>query len=257
MTEQQPQQSSFLEPFSHRAFAVACVVCGALLLGLFHLFPGIDIAVSRLFFTAMACPAGFAADAACGRFGLEQATVASAVRNVLHVAPVVIAIAIAGLALFRVVRLRRWRDPFNLAIVGLVTALALGPGVVVNLFLKEVSGRPRPRDTVLFGGDLPFVPAGTFSDHCLSNCSFVSGEAAASFWLVGLACLLPPALRPGGALVLCAVAAVGASMRVMFGAHYLSDALLGGIVSLLVISIVAIALRGTAKAWEIGNAGDR
>ena len=46
-------------------------------------------------------------------------------------------------------------------------------------------------------------------------------------------------------------------MRVMFGAHYLSDALLGGIVSLLVISIVAIALRGTAKAWEIGNAGDR
>ena len=143
------------------------------------------------------------------------------------------------------------------AFVGLVTALALGPGVVVNLFLKEVSGRPRPRDTVLFGGDLPFVPAGTFSDHCLSNCSFVSGEAAASFWLVGLACLLPPAVRPGGTLVLCAVAAVGASMRVMFGAHYLSDALLGGIISLLFISIVAIALRGTAKAWEIGNAGGR
>ena len=45
VTEKQPQQPSFLEPFSHCAFAVACVVCGALLLGLFHLTGGVLLAI--------------------------------------------------------------------------------------------------------------------------------------------------------------------------------------------------------------------
>ncbi len=72
----------------------------------------------------------------------------------------------------------------------------VGPLVIVNWTLKELWGRPRPFQTTMFGGEGTYVSPGTISDQCASNCSFVSGEAAAAFWLVWLVFIVPRPWRP-------------------------------------------------------------
>ena len=79
--------------------------------------------------------------------------------------------------------------------VGMSKERRVDPQILVNLLLKSYSGRPRPHQTDLFGGDLPFMPAGSFSGQCENNCSFISGEAAGAGWLICLIPLLPPRLR--------------------------------------------------------------
>ncbi len=74
----------------------------------------------------------------------------------------------------------------------LVLSLALGPGLVVNVILKDSWGRPRPSTIREFGGDKIFVPPMVMSDQCDRNCSFSSGHGALGFWPVALALLAPP-----------------------------------------------------------------
>ena len=69
----------------------------------------------------------------------------------------------------------------------LLTSLLLGPGLVVESFLKTFSGRARPKEIIEFGGEATFSSALVFSDQCLRNCSFVSGHAAIAFWLTAYA----------------------------------------------------------------------
>ena len=59
-----------------------------------------------------------------------------------------------------------------------ITCLALGPGVVSNLVLKDNWGRARPSQIVQFGGKRTFSAAPVPSQQCKKNCSFVSGEAS-------------------------------------------------------------------------------
>jgi hypothetical protein len=66
----------------------------------------------------------------------------------------------------------------------LFSTLAIGPGLIVNGVLKSFWGRPRPIQVDLFGGTAPFEPAWKIGGACLSNCSFVSGEAASAMWLL-------------------------------------------------------------------------
>ena len=93
----------------------------------------------------------------------------------------------------------------------------LGPGLLVNLTLKNHWGRPRPIEVAQFGGDKQFVawwdPRGT----CDGNCSFVSGDVSGAIWTIAPAALVPPpwrALAYGGALALGAGMAYCASWRV-------------------------------------------
>nr|WP_272210984.1 phosphatase PAP2 family protein [Marinicella sp. W31]MDC2876893.1 phosphatase PAP2 family protein [Marinicella sp. W31] len=119
-------------------------------------------------------------------------------------------------------------------IAGLVS-LILGPGILVNSILKEVSHRPRPRNTDLFGGDLGFVPAGDFSGACGANCSFVSGEAAGAGWLFCYAVfLVPDRFKLLFSPPLIALAIISPVMRVAYGGHYLSDVILAWLGSLIV-----------------------
>jgi lipid A 4'-phosphatase len=57
---------------------------------------------------------------------------------------------------------------------------AIGPGLLVYGLFKRFSGRARPVFIEEFGGDRSFSAAWSFSDQCLSNCSFVSAEAASA-----------------------------------------------------------------------------
>lgn len=220
--------------------ALAAVALWLGLTALFHLIPRIDIAVSSIFFVAEDCPAGATA-VACGRFPVAADPFWGPLRTVFHRLPVVVGVLVAlgvGVALMRGLSQHRLVRPSIVAI----GALLLGPGLIVNLIFKEIWGRPRPVETDLFGGAFPFVPAGQWSDYCASNCSFVSGESSAMFWLLALVPLFPAVWRRPAGAVLLALAALAAGMRVAFGAHYLSDVVLGALatgVAYLVVLVIA------------------
>ena len=118
-------------------------------------------------------------------------------------------------------------------------SLFLGPTLQVNWILKAFWGRPRPRATDLFMGEQPFILPGTYSDYCLSNCSFVSGEASGAIWLLTFIPLIALIFRRSVAWVLnglLTVVALGVAYnRVVFGAHFLSDVVLAATFTLTIV----------------------
>lgn len=102
-------------------------------------------------------------------------------------------------------------------------SLAVGPGLVVNVVLKDNWGRPRPSTIQEFGGPNTYVRPLVPSTQCDENCSFASGHGALGFWPVALALLARgrwrrPALAAAGAFGIM----VG-TVRVIQGGHFLSD----------------------------------
>lgn len=88
--------------------------------------------------------------------------------------------------------------------------------------------------TDIFGGTLHFVEAGSLAGKCVSNCSFVSGEAASAGWLLCLLLFVPKSLRYALVPPVAAISILTPAMRLSFGAHYLSDVVLGWLSSLVV-----------------------
>jgi len=120
------------------------------------------------------------------------------------------------------------------ALLMLVT-LALGPGVLANLVLKDYWGRARPLDVVEFGGTYPFIPWWDPRGDCRINCSFVAGEPSGAFWTLAPAALTPPQWRLlayGGALAFGA--AVGL-LRIAGGGHFFTDVAFAGVLVFLLI----------------------
>lgn len=120
----------------------------------------------------------------------------------------------------------------------LFTAILVGPGIFVNLVLKEFVDRPRPRDVEQFGGDKRFIPALIISDQCQSNCSFVSGHAAGGFAFIALALLFQGRKRY---LIFAASIFAGGTIgmvRIMQGGHFLSDIIFALLVTYLTSKIV-------------------
>jgi membrane-associated phospholipid phosphatase len=203
--------------------------------------PGIDRAVSAAFFRPGPC-AQAGAEAVCGTFPATASAFLQALRDFLQYLPAVAAVVVAAGLANEVAARRGFASPRVRFAAAALAAYAVGPGLLVNLFLKDHWGRPRPAMTDLFGGSLPFVPAGQWSDACLSNCSFVSGEASAIFWLLCLVPLLPAGWRRAGAVLAAALAVFASGLRIAFGGHYLSDVVLGGLSTLVVFAAIAASL---------------
>jgi lipid A 4'-phosphatase len=134
-------------------------------------------------------------------------------------------------------------------VVFLLSALIVGPGLVVNLLFKETWGRPRPATVEAFGGDAPFVPVWHMSDHCSSNCSFVSGEASAAIWLVAAAIVVPARWRGQVFRALLVLAVLLSLNRIAFGRHFLSDTLMAWGLTLLVIAVLHRLIVEHPPAW--------
>ncbi len=117
----------------------------------------------------------------------------------------------------------------------LILTMALGPGVLTNLVLKEHWGRARPIDITELGGDYRFTPWWDPRGNCPDNCSFVAGEPSGAFWTLAPAALAPPQWRLlayGGALTFGA--AVGL-LRIAGGGHFFTDVVFSGVFVFLVI----------------------
>ncbi|WP_417687589.1 phosphatase PAP2 family protein [Roseibium sp.] len=133
--------------------------------------------------------------------------------------------------------------------VFLLTTLILGPGVLVNLILKNNWGRPRPVMVDVFGGDMPYQPVWLPTNWCDTNCSFVSGEASAGMWLVGAVLVAPVAWRLALLVFLVPLGLLLSLNRIAFGGHFLSDTLLSWGLTLLVIVLVHRFLFVQAPRW--------
>jgi lipid A 4'-phosphatase len=119
--------------------------------------------------------------------------------------------------------LRSWRNPC-LFVIGLT---ALGPGLLVHLVFKNLLGRPRPYETVHFGGAQqflrPFEPGTPFH-----GASFMSGHAAMAFLVMGLFFILKGWKRWAALFGGLAFGLLVGSTRVVQGDHFPSDVLLAG-----------------------------
>ena len=226
---------------------VVYVALTALTLIVFALWPGLDPAVSHFFYDG----GGFIGHEALARFG----------RDFFRVTPFVVLTLYAALWLARRRGARlRWA-PSGRAVIFLIATIAIGPGLIVNLGMKDHLHRPRPINTQEFNGPNAFKPWYEDDGACKKNCSFVSGEAATGFWMVAPASVLPPPWR-GPAIIAAVAFGVGASLlRMAFGGHYLSDVLLGGLVTLIVIELARRAIwprgleerpqnRALGAAWD-------
>lgn len=208
------------------------LTCAATLaaFALFAAAPGLDLAAARAFHG----PAGFV-----GRSPLGEAA-----RMAFYLAP--FAILAAALALWAFGRRAGARAQVSgAAALWLIATMALGPGVVVNLILKDHAHRPRPAQVAEFGGTAAFRPVGRFDGACAKNCSFVSGEASASAWTLAPALLTPPPIRAAMVAASLVFAVATGALRMAFGGHFLSDVVLGILVTaLIVLATRPLVLRG-------------
>jgi lipid A 4'-phosphatase len=212
----------------------------ALLVGLgvgvvFGGYPQLDIAISRLFF-----------DETLQVFPTQYSLVARHLRDVFTYTTAIL-VAPAFLAFLIKIVLPRRRMPIaGRAALFLIATLALAPGVMANLILKENWGRPRPVEVKEFNGPEQFVPWWDPRGTCEKNCSFVAGEGAGGFWTLAPAALAPPAWRPlaYGAALLFGAAAGG--LRLSGGAHFFSDVAFSGVFTFLIIWL----MHGLIYRWR-------
>jgi membrane-associated PAP2 superfamily phosphatase len=150
---------------------------------------------------------------------------------------VALALAPAAAVLVKLVRPSRPMPMSGRAAVFLLGTLALAPGVLANMVLKEHWGRPRPIEVREFNGSESFVPWWDPRGACDQNCSFISGESAGAFWTLAPAALAPPPLRAAAYAAALGFAAAVGTMRIAVGGHFFTDVAFSGAFTFLIIWI--------------------
>ncbi len=102
--------------------------------------------------------------------------------------------------------------------------------IVVNLILKNLWGRARPGDVVEFGGVEAFTPWYKMSDGCVTNCSFVSGDASVGFSIVILYFITRNIIYLYSSLIFGFLLGV---IRISAGGHFFSDVVFSGLVIII------------------------
>jgi lipid A 4'-phosphatase len=200
-------------------------LAGALLAGLlFTWFPSIDLRVSHWFWTS--ADGFFLKDWAPFRLAHEALPVLTWILVILLLALLgFVILAERGIGVF---------DRRHLLF--LLLSLALGPGLFTNTILKDHWGRARPSQVTEFGGANSFTPALLPAAQCDRNCSFVSGDGAMAFSLVGFGFL--PWRRARRRLIIGAALSFGAFIslaRIAQGGHFLSDTIFAALLASAVV----------------------
>ena len=124
---------------------------------------------------------------------------------------------------------KQWRLPLAF----LALAVTLGPGLLVNEWDSRTTGSaPAPTRSRPLAARSNSPRAAVMADQCNNNCSFVSGHVACGFFLASLM-LVDRRRRIGWG-----IAGIGAGLVIGFarmadGAHWLSDVLWAGPITLL------------------------
>lgn len=196
------------------------LVVALAVMALFALWPGLDLAAAGAWFG----PAGFL-----------RSGPARAARAFFNVFPFVLLAGFAALYALRRFGVAAPYAPTGRQLFFLVATMAIGPGLVVNLGLKDHTHRPRPIQTRQFGGPYEFRPWYRFDGECRRNCSFMSGEGSEAFWMVAPASLAPPPWRAPAILAALGFGVATSALRMAFGGHYLSDVVLAALSTLILV----------------------
>jgi lipid A 4'-phosphatase len=160
----------------------------------------------------------------------------------------------AGLAIaMKLVRPQRALLIPGRAIVLMLLSLALAPGVLANLVLKEHWGRPRPIDVAEFGGDEHFRPWWDPRGDCPKNCAFIAGEPTGAFWTMAPAALAPPHWRAAAYAAALAFGCAVGLLRMAAGAHFFTDVVFAGAIAFIVIWL----LHGWLYRWGAAPFSDK
>ncbi len=212
-------------------------------LALFAKVPNIDLWFSQRYYSAQS--GFFQANNPWVRALYEYTPV---IGNSLLVFAVVVALAAPWLAR----RAQRGGRPEAAALIsGLwrrtaITAVAmavLSSGLAIELGFKDHVGRPRPVQTVEFGGPQAFQPVFAIGDNPRRHRSFVSGHAAAGFSLVVVGWWATPVWRRRWALIGLVTGSVVGLGRIMQGGHYLSDVVFSFYTVWISCELVAFVMR--------------
>ena len=208
----------------NRAGLVAALAIAVAVGVLFAVYPRLDINISALFYNR--------------HTGLFDANVQPWANNSRAAARWLITLIFAPAFLTVVGKLimpQRRMLIGGRAALFLIVTIALGPGVLTNLVLKDHWGRARPIDVTELGGTFRFTPWWDPRGDCPTNCSFVAGEPSGAFWTLAPAALAPPQWRLvayGGALAFGA--AVGL-LRIAGGGHFFTDVVFAGVLMFVLI----------------------
>lgn len=176
---------------------------------LFVFWPKLDIAVANQFYNHEA-----------QRFiGVDSSTLDVIYRIFAYIQfPLLIGL-IYGLFRYK----RQAKNSLRKKCIYLLCCLIVGPGLLVNIVLKDNSfGRPRPKQIELYGGSFDYSAPFRYSGECRKNCSFTSGHAAIGFLLIALTWTTRRREYFIGGLLLGALLGL---MRIAQGAHFPSDVL--------------------------------
>lgn len=177
---------------------------------LFHLFPEVDIWTSMLFYSPET------------DFFLKENTFVLWVYGSVEFLALILVVSLPGVLLVLLIRKKPIFSITPKKIAYLICVLALGPGLMVNVVLKNHWGRARPDQIEVFGGHKQFTLPFVMSSECESNCAFVSGHASVGFYWVAAAFLLGPYQIYGIAASIFYGMLIGIA-RIMQGGHFLSD----------------------------------
>ena len=217
------------------------LACFLLSSTLFALLPGIDIAVSSLFFD--------------GGFHISERWWQKLLRDGMGYFVCLSLASVLGIYLLNRFTGRTLLNIDGRKVCFLFLVLALGAGLIVNTGFKDNFGRARPRDVAEFGGKKLFTPAFVVSRECSTNCSFSSGEGAAGFFSLSLALVLSRRRA-----LLAAAAGLGivvSAARIIAGAHFLSDTVVSFFVMLIVTDVLYfyIVLREPDRGKAVASDG--
>jgi lipid A 4'-phosphatase len=187
---------------------------------IFSAWPGIDTGVAAWFYH----------DGFTGPGGL-----AGMLRKIFYWTPTFLFVAAIAAFVARRYGIKVPAAPNGRQFAFLVLTMALGPGLLVNVVLKDHSHRPRPAQIEEFGGSMTYRPFYRFDGACQRNCSFVSGEASSAFWTLAPASLAPAPVRFEAVAAAFAFGTATSLLRLAFGGHFLSDVVFAGLFTFLLL----------------------
>lgn len=217
----------------NRTGLLICLTIAAVVGIVFALYPQLDVVISSYFYAGnlrwrvLDWPSGIVRDLASWLIALIAA-------------PAFVALVVKWLLPRRPLLMP------GRAMVLMISTLALGPGLMVNVILKDNWGRPRPQYVTEFGGPAPLLPWWDPRGGCDKNCSFVAGEPSGAFWTMAPAAVAPPHWRVAAYGAAIAFGAAVGLLRISAGGHFFTDVVFSGVVVFLVIWL----MHGLLYRWR-------
>jgi lipid A 4'-phosphatase len=230
MTSQLVELAQFTKSRSVLALKYAVPVCLVLAM-LFLFLPEVDLSFSRLFFRdeTLQYPVY-----AMGFWLAKSSFLQLICKAVTMISKIVLIGSVVVCVRYLLIKNAK---AFYAAVV--MFSLIIGPLYMVNGVFKEAWGRARPDDLAQFGGAKQFTPAWVMSDQCEHNCAFTSGHAAAGYVLcLGFFISRSRIWLPMGIALGMSIGLV----RMMIGAHFLSDVIFSFFIVFIVAAIVGYLL---------------